>query len=123
MTWRCELFESRTAVIAKFGFVPVGAMWPIDETDARVSPNYLRDWKGKRLPLVVELPSGMFSIDGPFWNKDGPYGDGWKVTGEPPAITLAPSINIVGHYHGYIVKGVIKDDVEGRKFPNARGLP
>jgi hypothetical protein len=27
MSWRCELFDSREAIVARFGFVPVGAMW------------------------------------------------------------------------------------------------
>lgn len=44
------------------------------------------------------------------------YGDGWVVTGEIPLITLSPSINIVGSYHGYIQNGIIQEDCEGRKF-------
>jgi len=44
------------------------------------------------------------------------YGDGWIVTGREPLITLSPSINIVGSYHGWLRDGVISDDCEGRRF-------
>lgn len=122
MSWRCELFESREAIVAQFGFTPVGAMWPVEGSVHAASPNYARHWKGKRAPLAVQLPIGGFFVDGPFWNNNGPYGDGWMVTGEAPLITMSPSINIVGHYHGWLQNGVISDDCEGRTFPDARGL-
>lgn len=41
--------------------------------------------------------------------------DGWTVTGEPPLITVAPSVNYdnddppTKHYHGFIQNGVIGD--------------
>jgi hypothetical protein len=44
------------------------------------------------------------------------YGEGWLVTGTEPLITLSPSINIVGSYHGWIQNGIITDDCEGRKY-------
>jgi hypothetical protein len=31
-------------------------------------------------------------------------------------VTLAPSVNIGGSYHGRIQGGVISEDVEGRRF-------
>lgn len=43
------------------------------------------------------------------------YYDGWTVAGEPPAITVSPSVNYddddrgVKHYHGFIQNGVIGD--------------
>jgi hypothetical protein len=40
----------------------------------------------------------------------------WRVTGELPKVTVEPSINMIGVYHGYITSGVITDDCEGRKF-------
>jgi hypothetical protein len=103
----------------------VGDMWPapwlVEEGklhDLFLSDAYIAKWKeGKyRLPLIVRLPDGTdFCVDGPCYNKGKRYG-GWAVSGNPPNITLAPSINIVGYYHGWIQNGVISDDCEGRKF-------
>lgn len=72
---------------------------------------------GHRPPLVVRLPGPVdWCVDGPPWRDGKPTGDGWDVTGEPPTITVSPSINIGGIYHGYIQGGVITDDCEGRQF-------
>lgn len=57
-------------------------------------------------PFCVHSPS----------TREGPDGAGWDVTGEAPNITVNPSINIIGSYHGWIRNGVITDDCEGRKF-------
>lgn len=48
--------------------------------------------------------------------REGPAGEGWTVTGDAPMITVSPSINVVGSYHGWIQNGVITDDCEGRKY-------
>ncbi len=41
------------------------------------------------------------------------YYDGWAVSGAPPLITVAPSVNYdadnITHYHGFIQNGVIGD--------------
>jgi hypothetical protein len=42
---------------------------------------------------------------------------GVPTIGEQLRITLSPSVNIVGSYHGWIRDGVISPDVEGRAFP------
>lgn len=46
------------------------------------------------------------------WTPKGYY-DGWTVTGEPPNITVSPSVNFddegVRHYHGFVQNGVIGD--------------
>jgi hypothetical protein len=94
--------------------------------DVHLSPFYLRH-NAHRPPLVVCLPSphgrrGVYP-----WCVDeqersgsrGFYGDGWTVTGDLPNLTVAPSINIGGTYHGWIRDGVITPDCEGRTYPNA----
>lgn len=103
-------------------------MWPApwlvrgDEADnfflsdahlaARAAGTVTRD------PLVVRLPGGTdFCVDGPTFSAGQRGSGGWTVTGEPTAITLSPSINIGGSYHGWIQNGVITDDCEGRTFP------
>lgn len=43
------------------------------------------------------------------------YYDGWTVSGDPPFITVQPSVNFdddeggIKHYHGFITNGVIGD--------------
>lgn len=72
-----------------------------------------------RRPLAVVLPGNyMFAVDGQCWDssrKPENYG-GWTVTGDVPNITVTPSINIGGLYHGFIQNGVISEDVEQRKY-------
>lgn len=87
------------------------------------SPHYLRH-NAHRPPLIVCLPSkhGRFHaypwcIDEQAHDRSGPHGDGWTVTGDAPRITMQPSINIVGDYHGWIRDGVITEDCEGRTYP------
>lgn len=41
----------------------------------------------------------------------------WTVSGTPPNLTFAPSINAVGTYHGFVSAGALSDCVEGKKFP------
>ncbi len=74
-----------------------------------LSNEYRRDWLGKRPPLIVALPNGdWFPVDGP--TTEATDGHGWAVTGEPPAITVSPSINAVDRYHGSLTAGVFTDD-------------
>lgn len=40
----------------------------------------------------------------------------WRWTGTLPNITITPSVNCVGRYHGWVQNGVVTDDCEGRKF-------
>jgi hypothetical protein len=114
-------------------------MWPtgsdveqwLKDWAEMIAPKYLREWRAIRPPMFVKLPDGSeFCIDTRAYNHDngGYYGDGWTVSGTPPAIVLSPSINIVGRYHGWIgcnpaPPGCITADCEGRQFPNAKGLP
>ena len=70
------------------------------------------DGDGKRIWMVA-LPGGaVFTSE-----HIATDGGRWAVSGEPPNITVSPSINVEGIYHGFIRDGVITDDVEGRTFP------
>jgi len=56
------------------------------------------------------------------WNQSqGFHGDGWDVDLGCGAdmMTITPSINVMGHYHGWVRAGYITDDCEGRSFPKA----
>jgi len=78
--------------------------------------DYYRQNNAGRRPLFVILPGRhLFLIDGKCWSDGKAYG-GWGVTGEAPTITVTPSINIGGSYHGWLQGGVISDDCEGRRF-------
>ena len=129
MSWPCRYFPNRAAITEQCGYEPTGAMWPAEPSwlvPETLAANYIRDWQGKRPALLVMLPCGFpFLIDGRAYDdeKGGYFGDGWVVTGEPPRITVSPSINFKRHYHGFLQHGVISDDCEGRTFPNARGFP
>lgn len=128
MSWTCKLHAARPEN------PQIGDMWPLpmpfEETPEFVAsgqpyPNgrspmemfseeYRRDWFPRRAPLVVMLPgTGTFCIDS---MASGNHPHGWTVTGDAPNVTLTPSVNAVGVYHGWIQNGVITDDCEGRTF-------
>ena len=109
----------------------VGDCWPEphrveDDAQSRVSilsRKYFERHAARRAPLVVMLPGGVeWCVDTLAINESGPHGEGWDVSGDPPNITVNPSINFGGVYHGWIRDGVITDDCEGRRF-DAEGFP
>lgn len=91
----------------KFGDAPPGAMW----VAIWITPD--TGWVGPDgLSLAVVLPSGEH------WTMDCPSRDGgrWTRTGEPPRVTVRPSI-ATRNYHGFLTDGVLSDDLEGRTYP------
>lgn len=88
--------------------LPVGAMWNADWL--------IHAGKGPDdQSLVVRLPGGAD------WPIDAVLnGRSWSRIGTPPGITVAPSVNNVGIYHGSLMGGILTEDVEGRTFP---GIP
>lgn len=62
---------------------------------------YWEDWSATRPPISVICPNGKdWCVDQVSTN-----GEGWKVTGDAPIITCAPSILVPG-YHGFLQKGI-----------------
>ena len=113
-----------------FRELPVGAMFPIPDgadmtewpwylaSDKRLSEHYFKNNAHRRALFVVLPGRVLFVIDGQC-QKDGQSYGGWCVSGQAPLITVNPSINIHGAYHGFLQNGVISDDCEGRSFgPN-----
>lgn len=92
---------------------------------SRLSAEYERERRFRRPPLLVFLPGvGWWCVDSAY-SANGqpvPSRESWAVTGEPPRITLSPSVDLPGLYHGWIRDGVISDDVEGRRFDDVGGL-
>lgn len=82
------------------------------------TPDNINDQYKDARPLFVVLPdNSLFLAHGKCWSGNKKYG-GWTVTGEAPNITMHPSINIMGFYHGWLQNGVLSDDCEGRQFPS-----
>lgn len=95
MAWRCFMVDDYEASEGR-----PGAVW-------------FEEYKGER-KWVLMLPDGcLFYQDQQ--STDGSFP--WTSEGEPPNITVSPSIHDVGLYHGFVTGGVISDDVNGRKFP------
>jgi hypothetical protein len=83
--------------------LPIGAMWDAywlkDATPDRYTGPDGKAW-------CVMLPGGME------WIVYGPAsdtGEKWDVQGVPPLITVHPSINNVGVFHGHIKNGIISE--------------
>jgi hypothetical protein len=88
----------------------------------RLSHRYDPSW---RSPIVLVMPGGdSFCVDWMSYSHDVPVENGgWNVSivgsfldGKLLPITLEPSVNLGGIYHGFVRNGIIGDDIEGRKF-------
>ena len=132
MPWTCRLIEKPE--LDEHGNVDlskrqVGDMWFLDLPEAELRERHLSGhyWahNAQRKPVVLALPVvyhdgsiGItpFVVDGQCFNGERGYYDGWQVSGTPPQLTVAPSINMVGRYHGWLQNGQLSDDVDGRKY-------
>ncbi len=98
------------------------APWVLDDghwMKAGLGANYLNIQQPRRPPILIMLPGdNLWCPDQMAWTSErGSYGNGWLVTGDWPKISITPSINFVGRYHGFVIGGEITDDCEGRVFP------
>lgn len=66
-------------------------------------------WMDEDKGLCVMLPGKRI------WYPDRPDRT-WKREGTLPNITVTPSVNAVGVYHGFLQNGVLTSDCEGRTF-------
>jgi hypothetical protein len=123
MTWTCrfipdpELDEHGNVDIRQR---QIGDMWFLELSEEELRGSHLSDYywqnNSSRKPLVVLLPHKnypdqkcYFLIDGKCYNQSQGHYGGWTVTGVPPFITVAPSINMEGRYHGFLQNGVVGD--------------
>jgi hypothetical protein len=136
-----KTYESYYVEYADF---PIGSMWYVRSYTTGELPNqeelkakwdHLSDyyWQNNshRLPIYLVVPHwywgghgqplkqgiGVFLIDGKCYNEQQGYYGGWTVTGTPPDISISPSVNVQGHYHGFIGSsgvpiGHVGDDLE-----------
>ena len=60
--------------------------------------------------LAVMTPAGLACLDCPATGPGGP-GRYWERTGEPPNVTVTPSLDIAGgtpdHWHGHLTAGAL----------------
>lgn len=134
MSWPIRMVEAPTFEVGadgKNGFqrLQVGDAWyaphlldpaAAERASQALAPRYFRDWAMKRAPIIVAMPyrrgpgiGAHFCIDGRTWKDGKPGPEGWVVTGEPPLLTVSPSINIEGCYHGFLRDGVLGPDLDG----------
>ena len=96
--------------------LPIGAMWDAhwlkDATPDRYTGPDGKAW-------CVMMPGGVEWIVYSYATGPEPRSK-WAVQGTVPNITVHPSINLVGIYHGFVTSGVISEDCEQRKF---EGVP
>lgn len=123
MPWKCELVtrEQVDEKYYKMEPIPIGWMWypdPKNIAEELLSNNYKEHNQKNRQALFIQLPDGVWCIDG--LASGDPTKKGWTVTGEPPLITAQPSINsnpgYPDGYHGFLQNGVLTDDLEGRTY-------
>lgn len=97
--------------------LPPGSYWTIP-ADAEgyfvrpLSPEFHAS--GRDYVIFITLPGGAE------WCPDmvsSESGQGWTVTGDLPNITVRPSVDQIGRYHGWLTDGVLSDDLEGRTYP------
>ena len=120
MPWTCRMAPDRDNAfgIGDMYFSVQFDAYHTAEFDRVLSPEYRRDWYGKRPPLFVITPDGPWCVDAVSTDGGGKNTNhGWTVTGKPPLITATPSINMVGKYHGWLTDGILSDDLEGRTYP------
>lgn len=100
------------------------ADWPFHLVKpTKLGSNYFAR-NAHRKPIIVWLPGGnAFCIDGRATRDGIYYGDGWEVSGDPylGTLTVKPSINMNGCYHGYLTNNRISPDCEGRKHDPRTG--
>lgn len=87
---------------------PIGAMWDGDWfKDCSLDSGLKYDRNADGIVLIVRTPGGDWVIDGPSF-ENGKESGFWTRTGKVPNITVTPSINIVGKYHGFLKNGYLE---------------
>jgi hypothetical protein len=91
--------------------LPPGATWLL-KPDEWQYKHYKCQPGPDGLAVAVRLPAGLvWAVDG-----EGTNGCRWTRTGTPPEITMSPSINFTGSYHGWVQNGYVTEECEGRRF-------
>lgn len=115
-----QLWKLPSGKIVGFDELPVGAMW--FDACCECGRGAECPHANEERELCVKMPGGS---NGSIWNIDqgknikarggNPHAV-WIREGEPPNVTVTPSINWIGHYHGWLHGGILTDDCEGRNL-------
>jgi len=98
--------------------LPPGATWDAPWLAENDKPN--GQWTGPDgKAWCVMMPGGVEWIVYSYATGPEPRSK-WAVQGTVPNITVHPSINLVGIYHGFLKNGIVSEDCEHRKF---EGIP
>lgn len=91
--------RSDTGELVTIRGAPVGAMWDAHWMGER--------WRGPDgIALCVRTPGGDWLVDGPSYEDGRVQAErGWSRSGTPPHVTVLPSIEIPGRYHGFLRDG------------------
>jgi len=85
-----------------------GALWSdLTSYDVQTYAEGLAKRYPDGLRLRVRTPGGEWDIDGPSYS-DGAHACPWTRTGDPrrpETLTVTPSINFPGRYHGWLRNG------------------
>ena len=130
MPWPLNFVRPELWSIGPNGRIPgdwTYAAWMVTDCPSALGKAYWslpeRPDKPRRPPIIIRLPDGCeWCPDRMGWNQaQGFHGDGWQVdlSCGPDMLTITPSINVVGCYHGWVRAGYVTDDCEGRTFPKA----
>lgn len=112
MPWRLKVIaEPRT--VEDFDRLRPGDCWIDEASDPRYLALMVAPAHAGKRAWMVALP-GLAPF--PIYSAATRDNTAWTVTGEPPDVTVAPSIDCNGVYHGYIRDGVITDDLEHRVY-------
>ena len=101
VTAQCFMVEKTYDAFLPGGALRVGAMW------WRHHGRLERDHQPRPMPhLNVMTPAGIACLDCPA--SKPPYGY-WSRSGEPPIVTVTPSLDIKGSspWHGNLTAGVL----------------
>ena len=121
MPWKLNLLTQDQMLEKRRGEgLSPGDCWFCPWLSSCLSPEYERDWKGKREPLCIHLPDKSdWLVDGIASNLNG---HGWVVTGTFPNLTAKPSIGKYTAdkkaftYHGWLTNGELSNDIDGKTY-------
>lgn len=105
-----RLYENaERGVVTTLTAAPVGALWWAHWCQRSGSIHWKARGGGPH--LLVRTPGGDWDVDMASSNGDG---EGWERTGEPPKVTVRPSIGICDKqggwkYHGFLTDGVLEE--------------
>lgn len=109
-----EMHDVETGAFCTMQDAPPGAMWwaPWFVAHDEFYASTEHKARGGGPHLIVKTPGGEWDIDSKAKNVTN--GSGWRRTGEPPLVTVQPSIGFTRDdgsflYHAWLTNGILID--------------